>query len=155
MLQRETGEHDDVDVLGRLGHTATLLWTSAHKLSGVPVAHNKELCSLVNSVLRSDTESCMSHLAMVVHGINSLCVTRRELDPTAVPFPPTCQTFRGGGFDNSLKGFWTVGKKYRVPGFLATSFDEATAEKFIGWASTPATIKCASVCAERTLNAIG
>ena len=38
-LQRQTGEHESVDVLGKLGPTATLLWTSAHKLNGVPVAH--------------------------------------------------------------------------------------------------------------------
>ena len=38
-LQRQTGEHESVDVLGKLGPTATLLWTSAHRLNGVPVAH--------------------------------------------------------------------------------------------------------------------
>ena len=32
VLQRQTGEHDAVDVLGKLGSTATLLWTSARKL---------------------------------------------------------------------------------------------------------------------------
>ena len=74
----------------------------------------------------------MPHLAVIVHGINSLCVTRREVNPEKVPFPPDCQTYRGGGFDNRLKGFWTVGKQYRVPGFLATSFSEAVADKFIG-----------------------
>ena len=44
-LQRETGGHKtstgehSVDVFGKLGPTATLLWTSAHRLNGVPVAH--------------------------------------------------------------------------------------------------------------------
>ena len=76
-----------------------------------------------------------------IPGINLLCVTRREPDMPEVPFPPRCETYRGGGFDNSHKGFWTVGKKYRVPGFLATSFDEKVADKFIGYTKMPATIK--------------
>ena len=67
-----------------------------------------------------------------IPGINLLCVTRREPDMPEVPFPPRCETYRGGGFDNTLKSFWTVGKQYRVPGFLATSFDEKVADKFIG-----------------------
>ena len=79
----------------------------------------------------------MPHLAVIVHGINSLCVTRRELEPKDLPFPLRCETYRGGGFDNRLKGFWKVGKQYRVPGFLATSFSEAVADKFIGWAASP------------------
>ena len=37
-------------------------------------------------------------------------------------FPPGGVTFRGGGFDNKYLGFFTKGKQYRVPGFLATSF---------------------------------
>ena len=72
-----------------------------------------------------------------IPGINLLCVTRREPDMPEVPFPPRCETYRGGGFDNTLKPFWTVGKQYRVPGFLATSFSEAVADKFIGWAASP------------------
>ena len=56
-LQRQTGGHAEVDVLGKLGPTATLLWTSAIKLKGVPLAHTKELCSLINAALRDDIEA--------------------------------------------------------------------------------------------------
>ena len=40
-------------------------------------------------------------------------------------------TLSGGGFDDAHRGFFTVGKKYRVPGFLATSFSEDKAEEFL------------------------
>ena len=143
-LQRETGGHKDVDVVGKLGPTATLLWTSASKLLGVPTAHSKELCSLVNSALRDDIEAAMPSLAIIVHGINTLCVVRRKgLGAGELPFPPAphCCTYRGGGFDDRFKGFFTVGKKYRVPGFLATSFSEKVADDFIGYSSMKATIK--------------
>ena len=56
-LQRETGEHTAVDVLGKLGPTATLLWTSASRLLGVPKAHSRELCSLINAALREDIKA--------------------------------------------------------------------------------------------------
>ena len=46
-------------------------------------------------------------------------------------FPPNGMTYRGGGFDNAHRGFFIAGKKYRVPGFLATSFSEAKAREFI------------------------
>ena len=48
-----------------------------------------------------------------------------------MPFPPNGQIFRGGGFDDSFRGFFTVGKQYRVPGFLATSFSRSKAEEFL------------------------
>ena len=69
-LQQETGQHEGVNVLGEIGPTATLLWTSAKKLEGVPAAHKKELCSIFNVVLRDDIEACMSDLAKIVHGVN-------------------------------------------------------------------------------------
>ena len=69
-LQQETGQHEGVNVLGEIGPTATLLWTSAKKLEGLPVAHKKELCSIFNAVLRDDIEACMSDLAKIVHGVN-------------------------------------------------------------------------------------
>ena len=49
----------------------------------------------------------------------------------ALPFPPGGITHRGGGFNDDHKAFFTVGKQYRVPGFLATSFSQAKAEEFV------------------------
>ena len=37
----------------------------------------------------------------------------------------------GGGFDDAHRDFFTVGKQFRVPGFLATSFERATALRFL------------------------
>jgi hypothetical protein len=39
-------------------------------------------------------------------------------------------TYRGGGFDDSHRGFFSVGKQYRQPCFLATSFSRSKAEFF-------------------------
>ena len=133
--------HDAVhDVLGELGAVAVLLWTSAKKLAGVPEAHNKELCSLLNAAIRSDDPRLMSTVAVLSRGINTLCVTRR-MDDDLVAFPPNGKTYRGGGFDDAHRGFFVVGKKYRVPGYLATSFEERKANDFIGWADAPVTVK--------------
>ena len=40
-------------------------------------------------------------------------------------------TWRGGGFRDEFKAFFTPGKLYRVPGVLATSIDKHVAEQFI------------------------
>ena len=39
--------------------------------------------------------------------------------------------WRGGGFNNGLKDFFVVGKYYRCPGFLATSFKKRVSMKFL------------------------
>jgi len=46
-------------------------------------------------------------------------------------FPSGGITWRGTGFDDSLRSFFTEGKEYRVPGFLATSFSKNVAETFV------------------------
>ena len=76
----QTGEHDDVDVLGKLGPTATLLWTSAIKLKGVPLAHTKELCSLINAALRDDIEArppAAKHPTLRAHALCGVHSRRR------------------------------------------------------------------------------
>ena len=55
----------------------------------------------------------------------------------SLPFPPGGDTYRGGGFDDAHRDFFTVGKQYRVPGFLATSFSKAKAEEFQRRAEKP------------------
>ena len=39
--------------------------------------------------------------------------------------------WRGGGFNNDFQDFFVVGKYYRVPGFLATSFEQKVSMKFV------------------------
>jgi hypothetical protein len=106
------------------------MWTSAIRLDGVPDAHKLELCGIINSAIRADSPSLIPHVVVVAHGLNTLCVVRTAA-PETLQYPPDGRCFRGGGFDERHRGFFTVGKKYRVPGFLATSFSEAKANEFL------------------------
>ena len=45
---------------------------------------------------------------------------------------PRKEVYRGTGFDDAHRGFFTAGKKYRVPMFLATSVKRAVARRFMG-----------------------
>ena len=50
-LQQEAGEHPEGgggDLMAEVRHTAALLWTSESRFRGVPEAHVKEFCSLLN-----------------------------------------------------------------------------------------------------------
>ena len=106
------------------------MWTSASRLDGVPDAHKLELCSIINAAIRSDLPSLTPHAAVVSHGLNTLCVVR-AVPTEELSFPEGGRCFCGGGFDESHRPFFTKGKKYRVPGFLATSFSEAKADEFL------------------------
>ena len=46
------------------------------------------------------------------------------------PFPEGGVLWRGGGFPGKHRGFFTKGKKFRAPAYLATSFKRHTAENF-------------------------
>ena len=132
-LQQQTGQHVDVDPLALVGPTAELLWTSPLKFEGVAEQHHKELCSLINAAIRDDHPELAGPTARVVRSINTLCIVR-GLDVAALAglmFPPGGRTLRGSSFDNQHQDFFTVGKSYRVPGFLATSFSEAVATRFL------------------------
>jgi hypothetical protein len=129
LLSRMTGARPEVDALGKSGVTAELLWTSDLKFEGVGDEHNKELCSLLNAAIRSDEEELMPSAAGLARSINTLCVVRYAGADRA--FPEGGITFRGTGFDNRYRDFFEPNKKYRVPGFLATSFSEATARRFV------------------------
>ena len=100
--------------------------------------YDRELCSLLNDALREDEPKLVALAAEVVHAVNELCVVRRR-DLGTLTFPENGQTYRGGGFDDSHQGFFTVGKKYRYPGFLATSANERVADEFIDRAVNPNT----------------
>ena len=45
--------------------------------------------------------------------------------------PPDDVCFRGGGFDNKHRSFFTTNQEFRQPAFLATSFSESVADGFI------------------------
>ena len=91
--------------------------------------HNKEFCSLLDTAIRDDHPKLAPPTAMLSRGLNAMCCAGR--DGGVLPFPCRGVTYRGGGFDDCYRGFFTKGKQYRQPGFLATSFSEAKAQEFL------------------------
>jgi hypothetical protein len=81
-----------------------------------------------------------------VHAINTLLVWNpRQIvheiswrlvpSPEDWPFPPEGVTYRGGGLPVEHLAFYAVGKAFRVPGFLATSFRREIASRFLARAA--------------------
>ena len=116
------------DLLAAVRHTAELLWTSDLRFEGMG-DHAKEFCSLLNAAIREDLDELASPTAALTRGINALCLQGRG--DAALAFPAGGEVYRGTGFDDAHRGFFAVGKAYRVPGFLATSFSEAKAREFL------------------------
>ena len=69
-----------------------------------------------------------------------LCVTPEGAEPRP-PFPPDFVCVRGGGFDDRYRDFFAPGREFRQPAFLATSFQEATADAFMRRSSMPVKAK--------------
>lgn len=123
----ERGAFANVDeMLKDVPSACERLWTSKETMCP---AHDLELCSVLNAVLRDDNDDEVTHAAVLVRGINRLCITRNR--PNGVPFPPDGVTHRGGGFNDDHKVFFTPGKVYRVPGFVASSFDLNSCDYFL------------------------
>lgn len=107
--------------------SAALIWTSAEVLRLGP-GQTIEFCSLLNRILRERDPDLLAPACGVVRGINLLCVARRE--PSKLRYPPGGKSHRGGGLPAQHAAFFTAGKKFRVPMYLATSFDEDVAYSF-------------------------
>merc|ERR1712000_665356 len=128
-LQKEAFKHPD-EVLGEVEATAQRLWTSAIKLDGVPVKFKKEFCSILNEILRNDCDGkIMKYACRLTRAINGLLLMRRSGE--SVHFPEDGYTFRGGALPMEHFPFYSVGKKYRVPMFLATPFNRDKALEFM------------------------
>mmetsp|Transcript_29194 Transcript_29194/g.69321 ORF Transcript_29194/g.69321 Transcript_29194/m.69321 type:complete len:530 (+) Transcript_29194:158-1747(+) len=110
------------DVIGM----AQRLWSSTSRGCG-----DRELCSLLNDALRSDEPALMAPLAVFARTINAGLITRRSL-AGPLPWPPNHETYRGAVLPQEHLQWYQrmAGRKYRVPGFLATSFEQETAEEF-------------------------
>ena len=113
-----------------VGIVAEYLWTSGkiHR-----VVNNMELCSVLNAVIRDDIEEEVKAAVVFFRSINARRVKRvagRHAVDTS--YPPKGETWRGGGFRLRHRAFYDsmVGKKYRVPGFLATSSKRSVAANF-------------------------
>jgi hypothetical protein len=123
-IQAEALDHKE-ELKENISESAVLIWTSSQRLALAP-GKNMEFCSLLNRILREHPDLLPS-ACVVVRGINLLCVTRR--DETTLRYPPGGQSHRGGGLPLEHAPFFVAGKKFRVPMFLATSFDEDVAYK--------------------------
>ena len=105
------------------------MWTSPLRL------RNKELCSILNFAVRADSNDMVRPLAMLTRAINLLCVTAGKADKMKKDLPDTHLIFRGGGFDERHRDFYTANKKFRQPAYLATSFSKDVAKIFMGRAA--------------------
>ena len=86
---------------------------------------------MMNESLREDCRTEMPSLAIIARCINHLCLVRSDLSKQK--FPPDGCTYRGGELPPQFFDFYKqVGKQYRVPGFLATSFKQQVANHFLG-----------------------
>ena len=133
-LQRESFENPQ-ELLSEMQAAVTRIWTSTQKLQGAGVddAFNVEFCCLLNRALRDDGADVMPHLVVIVRAISVLRIVRRE--SASLKFPPNAVSHRGGALPRQHHAFFTAGKKYRVPMYLATSFSEDKAYEF--WCSSP------------------
>ena len=115
---------DDADAL------AEFLWTSGKKHK---VVNRMQLCSVLNAVIRDDVEEEIEAAALIFRSINSRRVERGEKNAVHQSYPLNGETWRGGGFRREYRSFFqsVKGKKYRVPGFLASSSDRRVAINFV------------------------
>ncbi len=142
-LQGESFENPK-ELLSQVQVAATRIWTSTQKLQGAGVdkALNVEFCSLINRALREDAADVMLHLVVIVRAINALCIVRRE--SISLKFPPDDVSHRGGALPPQHRDFFAVGKKYRVPMYLATSFSEDKAYEF--WCDAASAARFFAAC---------
>jgi hypothetical protein len=122
-LQREAMETAVEEVLDDVSSAAQRMWTSMFQF------HGKEFCSWLNSAIRSNDRTLAQPAAIVARCINKNIVSRRPVSD--LPWPQGSMCFRGGGLPDEHKAFFVPGRQYRYPGFLATSFNRATAQVFL------------------------
>jgi hypothetical protein len=97
----------------------------------------REFCWIFSQAMRDDRASTARVCAIFARGLKTNLVGTREgvhpqvLDPATGLRVSAGETWRGGGFDNVHQHFFTAGRKYRVPGFLATSARQAVTNNFM------------------------
>ncbi len=123
------------EALGDVPRLAQRLWTSDATLDpspGTGAVAARELCSLVNAALRYDDEELLRAALPLIRAINSLCVVRGARPERFVRHPPEHRCYRGGGLPGAHRAFFAPNQSYRVPGFLATSFDREVRRRASG-----------------------
>ena len=110
---------------------AEYLWTSGKTHN---IVNGMELCSVLNAVIRGDVADEIQAAIIIFRSINSRRVARKNNHATIdeQSYPKKGETWRGGGFRNEFQPFFekVKGKKYRVPGYLATSNQQSVAAAF-------------------------
>ena len=107
---------------------AEYLWTSGKRHA---IVKGTELCSVLNAVIRDDVANEIKAAAPIFRSINTRRVYRTKTGLNTT-YPSNGKTWRGGGFRKDFEPFFKrmKGKKYRVPGFLATSNKQSVAATF-------------------------
>ena len=130
-LQDEAFRNDEA-LRTNVDAVAEYLWTSTKTHD---VVKRMELCSILNAVIRDDITKEIEAAVIIFRSINSRRVNRMGDDAHVIDatYPPNGETWRGGSFEVKYTDFFVrlVGKKYRVPGFLATSNKRKIADGFV------------------------
>merc|ERR1719174_138364 len=129
-IQKDAFKHDEA-MQNDTDAMAEYLWTSSKKHS---IVKDMELCSVINAVIRDDVAEEIQAATIIFRSLNSRRVRRHNVCPNinVQSYPPSGETWRGGGFRREHRAFFErmIGKKYRVPGFLATSVRRDIAAAF-------------------------
>ena len=127
-IQGEAFRHNEV-LEKDVGAAAEYLWTSAKTHA---VVNYKQLYSAINAVIRDDVMEEVKTAVVFCRAINTRRVRRVTKGADDMSYPRNGETWRGGGFRSQHRAFFEgmIGKKYRVPGFLATSAKRSIAAKF-------------------------
>jgi len=131
---RATVENESVAGLQEISHIAVRLWTSA-----VKACLGKELCSIINEIVRDDKDGeALRQCVVLCRAINDHCVVRgRNLKMLMQQLRENNFTlYRGTSMPNAaLQFFCEVGKKFRIPMYFASSFQVSKAIFFLASSS--------------------
>jgi hypothetical protein len=105
---------------------AIKLWTS--DLKG---AFNKEFCSLLNEVIRTDDSNDAFIAAVKIVRLMNLLIISNRGGASQVRWPENWKTFRGTGLPMEEVRSFVKGKQYRAAMFLATTVDKKVTEHFL------------------------
>merc|ERR1719506_2738053 len=129
-IQDDAFKHDET-MKNDIEEMAEYLWTSCEKHR---MFKDMELCSVLNAVIRDDVAEEIEAATIIFRSLNSRRIRRHNVlaNINAQSYPPNGETWRGGSFRREHRAFFErmIGKKYRVPGFLATSLRREIAAAF-------------------------
>lgn len=130
-LQREAKQNLDDPI----AEMTQRMWTSFLELQ------DTEFCHILNATVRTDDADLCDETAVVSRGINTLCVTAGREGGQAARHPPDNVCYRGSGFDDAYRSFFVVGRSFRQPAYLATSFTQAKADFFLQRSPLPSKVR--------------